>query len=218
METNPSNFFEDFIKFIRINIKTLKKNSRKFNRKYPNLQQTLQINVLYFFAIASFFCDVVATLDEIPDSMFIPPFLKSIVDSALLRFLLAPQRSYVVYLLSFEFIINRSVFRFSKLFKYNLLLITLLGMLQNLLIGYWKILFSRDISDFGADLDIPLSIAILTGIYSIFFWSYVYSYFSSIRGKFPELPGADWLTDSICFWLRIKTPRMRSGRFGSKRK
>jgi hypothetical protein len=29
-----------------------------------------------------------------------------------------------------------------------------------------------------------------------------------MQGKYTALPGMDWLTDSISFWLRIRTPRM----------
>ena len=45
--------------------------------------------------------------------------------------------------------------------------------------------------------------------------TYLYLYIRSIQGKFATIPGLEWLTDSVAFWLRIKTPTMR---FGKRRK
>ena len=40
---------------------------------------------------------------------------------------------------------------------------------------------------------------------------YSYLYIRAINNKFATLPGGEWLTDSIAFWLKIKTPTMRLG-------
>ena len=40
---------------------------------------------------------------------------------------------------------------------------------------------------------------------------YSYLYIRAISGKFATFPGTEWLTDSIAFWLKIKTPTMRMG-------
>jgi hypothetical protein len=41
---------------------------------------------------------------------------------------------------------------------------------------------------------------------------YIYLYLQSFRGKFATIPFMEWLTDSIAFWLRIKTPTMPFGK------
>jgi len=40
----------------------------------------------------------------------------------------------------------------------------------------------------------------------------VYLYFRAIRVKYATIPTMEWLTDSIAFWLRIKTPTKRFGK------
>ena len=45
----------------------------------------------------------------------------------------------------------------------------------------------------------------------IFILGYIYLYLTAINGKFATFPGMEWLTDSVAFWLRIKTPTMRTG-------
>jgi hypothetical protein len=45
--------------------------------------------------------------------------------------------------------------------------------------------------------------------FECFFYSYLY--IRAISGKFATFPGTEWLTDSIAFWLKIKTPTMRMG-------
>jgi hypothetical protein len=37
-------------------------------------------------------------------------------------------------------------------------------------------------------------------------------YFKAINNKFVTFYGMEWLTDSVAFWLRIKTPTMRFGK------
>ena len=49
----------------------------------------------------------------------------------------------------------------------------------------------------------------------LFMLLYFYLFLRAISGKFVLLPSMEWLTDSIAFWLRIKTPTMR---FGSRKK
>ena len=34
----------------------------------------------------------------------------------------------------------------------------------------------------------------------------------ALQGNFATIPGLTWLTDSVAFWLRIKTPTMRFGK------
>jgi hypothetical protein len=214
-KNNSSNvsFFSTLFKWIKKNTFLFKKQNRFFTKKYPNILQFLQLTILYFFALTSLLYSVLTILGHFPDIflLLIPTFIQDIVKSPLFRVFLAPEKTYVVYLFVIEFIIFRSLFNFSKLFKYNVLLIFLLEMMQNLLVSYWDLFFNRSYGNEIPLIDIPLAIICISLIYSVFLVCYVYSYICSIRGKFASLPYMDWLTDSISFWLKIKTPRMGSG-------
>ena len=121
--------------------------------------------------------------------------------------------------------IVRSVFKFSKLVKYNILLIFAMLMVQGLAISYWDVLFHREIAspvakwsyDEGTLIhtDKSLAIVFFFNTFVIFMLAYLYLYIRAIQGKFAVIPGMEWLTDSVAFWLRIKTPTMR---FGKRRK
>ena len=52
----------------------------------------------------------------------------------------------------------------------------------------------------------------------IFVLTYMYLFFKAMRGKYATIPGMEWLTDSVAFWLRIKTPTMRLGGKKGKKK
>jgi hypothetical protein len=118
--------------------------------------------------------------------------------------------------------IVRSTFKFSKLIKYNILLLFAVLMLQGLAISYWDLLFHRQIAssvakwsfDQGSLIytDKNLAIVFFLNTFFIFMVSYLYLYIKALSGKFATIPGMEWLTDSIAFWLRIKTPTMRFGK------
>jgi hypothetical protein len=212
-------FFFTFLKWIKKNIFLFKKQNRFFSKKYPNVLQFIQLTFLYFFALTSLLYSVLTILGHFPDIflMVIPSFIQDIVKSPIFRLLLAPEKTYVIYLLVIEFIIFRSLFNFSKLFKYNVLLIFLLEMIQNLLVSYWDLFFNRSYGNETPSIDIQFAIVVISMIYFVFLLCYVYSYICSIKGKFASIPYMDWLTDSISFWLQIKTPRMGSGGYGDSK-
>jgi hypothetical protein len=95
-------------------------------------------------------------------------------------------------------------------------------MLQGLMISYWDLLFHREIAapvakwsfDQGAIIftDKSLAVIFFLNTFLVFFCSYAYLYFVAMRGKFFRNPNMTWLTDSISFWLRIKTPTMGFGK------
>jgi hypothetical protein len=98
-------------------------------------------------------------------------------------------------------------------------------MIQGLAISYWDLLFHREIASSVARwifddsgfiyTDKFLSVIVFFCTFILFMLFYSYLYFVAIRGKFATIPGMEWLTDSIAFWLKIKTPTMR---FGSRKK
>jgi hypothetical protein len=206
--------WKKFLKKFKKLINVIKKNNQAFTAKYPNILASIQLTVVYFIAFISLFYSLINVLGDIPDTIYalIPSFYLKILYSPLLRFILSPEKTYVVYLLAIEFIIFRTVFRFSQLFKYNLLLIFLLEMFQNLLLSYWDLIFQRT-AEIGevSTIDINFAIFSVSLIFCLLFVLYFYGYICALRGKFVTYPYMYWLTDSIAFWLQIKTRNMGAG-------
>lgn len=215
MKKNNSNnlpFWQKFPKTIQKILKFVKKQNYAFNKKYPNVLQVIQLTFVYFFAILSLFYSMLNVLGQIPEIFLavIPSFVQNIIHSPVLRVVLAPEKSYIIYLFVIEFVIFRSIFKFSLLFKYNLLLIFIMEMFQNLLISYWDLLFNRQFGMEITNIDMNLAITFMSVLFLYFFICYVYAYFRALKGKFVTFPYMYWLTDSIAFWLKIKTPTMRN--------
>ena len=117
--------------------------------------------------------------------------------------------------------IIRPTLKFSKLIKYNVLLIFALLMLQSLCISYWEFLFHRqvttDVDDwiFGGEVlmftNLEFGIFFFFMTFLIFIFIYANMLFQALQGKLPTLsfiPGMDLVTDSVSFWLKIRTPTM----------
>jgi hypothetical protein len=215
-----------FVKRVKKAIKFIQKPLRKFSEKYPHIIQIIQLTFIYFFA----FIDLVyAVLNNVFSLGYVPeiirpffPFLSWILQSPILKVWASPEKVFFLSYVVIEFMVVRSAFKFTKLVKYNILLIFSLLMIQGLAISYWDLLFNREIAapvakwayDEGMIIytDKRLAISFFLNTFAFFSISYIGLYLRAITGKFPQIPGMEWLTDSIAFWLRIKTPTMRSGR------
>jgi hypothetical protein len=151
--------------------------------------------------------------------------------SPLLQIWASPEKVFFFSYLVIEFMVVKSVFKFSKLVRYNILLIFSLLMLQGLLISYWDLFCHRQIvssiSRWSYEqtllfTDKFLAYGLFYTTFFLFTGLYLYLYIIALSGKFSTFPGLDWITDSVCFWLKIKTPTMRAGKRkkkgGDKRK
>ena len=117
--------------------------------------------------------------------------------------------------------IHDAIFKFTKLVKYNILMLFALLMIQGLVVAYWDVIFHREVcngigkwilDDMGfIYTDRFLAYLFFFITFVIFMLLYSYLYIRAINNKFATLPGGEWLTDSIAFWLKIKTPTMRLG-------
>ena len=186
---------------------------KNFNKQYKKVLEILQLSFLYFFSFLVLIYSVKMYLGFLPGGIFSSiPLIQAIFNFQFLRFIAAPERTFFFYILTMELIINRNVFKVSKLVKYNILLIFILEMIQNVLLSYWELLFNRQISLVGGPeisiLDKTLLISFFSGMFSFFTVIYGYSYIKALQGKFVTFPYLEWLTDSIAFWLQIKTPTM----------
>nr|AYO28165.1 hypothetical protein [Synura petersenii]AYO28172.1 hypothetical protein [Synura petersenii] len=215
-----------FFKFIYNFFKPLLQMQANFNAKYPNIIQNIQLTFIYFFAIVDLLFSILNStfaLGGFP--AIIQPFMpviEAIFSSPILRLWASPEKVFFFSYVVIELMIVRSTFKFSKLVKYNILLIFALLMLQGLAISYWDLLFHREITtnvarwafDKGVLINTnrPLAIAFFFNTFLLFCFGYLYLYIQAIQGKFAILHNMEWLTDSVAFWLRIKTPTMRIGK------
>lgn len=215
-----------FVKLVKKSFKVLQNKFQDFSLKYPNISQIIQLTFIYFFALVDLIYSILSTvfsLGYFPEILApFYPFIKAILESPIFQIWASPEKVFFLSYVVIEFMVVRSTFKFSKLVKYNILLIFALLMLQGLMISYWDLLFHREIAtpvakwayDQGAIIftDKPLAIFFFLNTFVIFFTTYFYLYLRAISGKFATFPGMSWLTDSIAFWLRIKTPTMPFGK------
>jgi hypothetical protein len=210
-------------------LKSFQKTLSMFTEEYPNTTQSIQLTFVYFFAFIDLVYSILSTVynlgyyPELLDTQY--PLFRAIIMSPIVRFWASPEKVFFLSYLVLEHMVIRSTFKFSKLVKYNILLVFTLLMVQGLVISYWDLLFNPEMIRHSVDLnqaaiemdqgitleEISRIIAIV--LFLIIFLSFVgiysYSYWQALDGIFPTLPGFSWLTDSVCFWLRIQTPTMR---------
>jgi hypothetical protein len=221
-----SSIWLDLIKLGKQSFKLFQQNFRIFGSKYPALLQNIQLSFIYFFALIDLIysiLSVVFALNYFPE--ILKPFsyiISAILESPILKIWTSPEKVFFMSYVVIEFMIVKPVFQFSKLVRYNILLIFAILMLQGLMISYWDLLFNRQITasiqkwafDEGAIIftDKSLAIFFYFNTFILFLLSYSFLYIKAIQGKFATFPKMNWLTDSIAFWLRIKTTSMPYGK------
>jgi hypothetical protein len=206
-------------------VKVGKKILDTFNSLFPNTSQNIQLTFIYFFAVVDLMYSVlnnVFSLGGFPE-ILVPffPIIKAILTNPILRIWASPEKVFFMSYVVIELMVIRSVLKFSKLVKYNVLLLFAVLMVQGLVISYWDVLFHRQVTsavanwtyDHGMLIGTNKSLAIVFFFttFVFFIFGYLYFYIQALRGKFTTLPYLEWLTDSVAFWLRIKTPSMRYG-------
>lgn len=206
--------------------KFFKKNLDKFNETFPRISQNIQLTFIYFFALIDLMFSVlnnVFAMGYFPEFLIpLTPVIKGVFLSPFFSMWASPEKVFFMSYVTLELIVIRSALGFSKLVKYNVLLIFALLMLQGLTVSYWDLMFNREVThsiakwafDHGILIytDKTLAITFFLNTFIIFILLYCFLYVQAILGKFALIPGMAWLTDSIAFWLRIKTPTMRIGK------
>ena len=189
-------------KLIKLFLKSTNKNKQAIER--------IQLSFIYFFAVVVLSYSIQGFLGGFPDFVFqLFPYVQEILDVPLLKILATPEKTFFIYLIVLELLMSRSRYGFSLLVKFNILLIFILEMFQNLLISYWDLLFNREIEySFVGEMAVQikdLATFFFTTLYLFFLLTYSYCFIRSCSGRFPVFPGnAGFITDSIAFWLQIK--------------
>lgn len=200
---------------------------KTFDELYPNTSQNIQLCFIYFFAFVDLCYAILINIFALgyhPASIepFYPIF-REILTNPYLKLWASPEKVFMLSYLVIEFMIVRPIFRFSKLIKYNVILIFSLLMIQSLVISYWDCLFNKhvtsDIDDwiFGgenlmnSDLDFAVFIYCMT--FLLFVVIYAKFLIQGLNGKiatFHQIPGMTVVTDSAAFWIKLRTPTMKN--------
>jgi hypothetical protein len=202
-----SNFVRKMKKFLKLFLKSTRKNQFIIER--------IQLTFIYFFATVVLSYSIQGYLGGFPEFVFqLFPFLQDVLSNPILKLLATPEKTFVIYLVVLELLMNRSRFGFSLLVKFNILLIFILEMFQNLMVSYWDLFFNREIeyNYVGGEpiFDQELAIFFFIVLYFFFLMTYFYCYTKSLNGRFPVFPGtASFVTDSVAFWLQIKIPKKK---------
>jgi hypothetical protein len=214
---NKNSFYPKFFQKLINWLTKISKKFRKTAKTNRRVFEQFQLTFIYFFAVVVLTYTIRNSLGYFPEMLFrLFPFLVPIFDIQALKILAAPEKTFVLYMLIIEIFLNRSFFNFSVLVKFNVLLIFILEMLQNLLVSYWDILFNRelDVLNGGVVIARTATMFFYFFLFLFFFILYLYSYLSSLKGIFPKFPGVlKSITDSVAFWLQIKLLKK-----GNKRK
>jgi hypothetical protein len=206
MNNNSKNvsLFSSFTKSIKRFFKTF----RKTTSKHKNTLQRIQLTFIYFFAVVVLTFSIQSYIGTFPDLIYKLFPLQQLLNIQFLKIFATPEKTFILYLIILEVLINRSVFKFSLLIKYNVLLIFILEMFQNLLISYWDLLFNREIEFVGGGTPVisqEIAIVFFSLLFLFFLLLYLYCYIRSFQGKFPTFPGPlKPMTDSVAFWLQLK--------------
>lgn len=203
-------FFQKILQQIQILFKSFFRMFRSLSKQNPILFEKIELTFMYFFASIVLFYAVINSLGYLPPPLyFVFPFLPKLLTFPPLMFFARPEQTFFLYLLSLEFIVNRNILRFSLLVKYNLLLIFIVEMVENLVVTLWDFIYIREVELFII-AGIPITsetVAFLFFLlfFIIFFSLYIDSYIKSIKGKFPEFPGfLRCISDCVRFWLQMK--------------
>jgi hypothetical protein len=224
------NLYQNFLKFVKKYLFIIAEKFEKFDKTYPNTSRIIQLSCIYFFAVIDLFHSIlnnVLSLSYFPEN--VNPFLtgiQEVLESPFFKIWGSPEKVFLLSYVVIELMITRSVIKFPKFIKYNIILVFALLMLQGLVISFWDFIFHREISDAVSNWTYDEGMIVATNkalgvffyliTFIIFLGFYYYFYSNALKGKLATIKNFYWLTDSVAFWLRIKTPTMK--RFGGKNK
>ena len=209
------------LNLLKFCLKTLQSFSHKFNSKFPNVSQNIQLTCLYLCALIDLSFSILQNVyylgyfPEILQPYF--PLIQNVLLSPFLQVWVSPEKSFFVSYLFLDWVIIRSAFGLNKLMKYNVLLVFALLMVQGVMLSYWDLLFNREFLSAATEwsfdqgillsTDINLTISFYFTTFFLFCYLYGYFYYFALQGKFGNFPGLGWLSSSVAFWLRIKVQK-----------
>jgi hypothetical protein len=139
--------WQNTIKFLKIKVNSFRNYISQFN---PNTLQFIQLTFMYFFATVDLLHSVlnnVFSFGYVPEGLLpFYPFIKFILVSPIFKIWGSPEKVFFMSYVLIELVLVRNVVQFSKLVKYNMMLLFACLMIQGLVVSYWDVLFHREIS------------------------------------------------------------------------
>jgi hypothetical protein len=185
------------------------------------LLEKIQLTFLYFFAFIILVYNVKNSIRVTP---FFLIFLEDILKNPVLKMFGDPNKLFLFYTIAIQVMINRPIFKFSRLVQFNTLLLLLLEMTLNVLQHAWALIFNRELNYIvGQKFTITAADYIFYYIMLFLFgWIYLESYIRGINGRYPSLPGKlQIIRDCVAFWFQMNTDTMRfgpGGRYPTRKK
>jgi hypothetical protein len=197
--------YKRVVRVSKIAYKLYRKTSFAFSKTF----QRIQLTCIYACAILVLIFSLQQQMGYFPDSiMNVFPRIDILLKNGYLQRYMDPDKTFIVYVLVQELVLARKFTGFSTLVKYNVILIFVLELMQQLVTGWWDLFFRREI-DFSLGTTIIVRGAtelFYCGLFYVTLGLYVYSYVQSFRNIYPAFPGIlKAFTDSVAFWLRIRT-------------
>ena len=133
--TNSNNSFLKTLKKKLIKaIKIIQRQFDAYSKDYPSTVQVIQLSFIYFFALVDLLFGILTNVLALGDPpLLIQPFMgviKAILTNPFFQFWNSPEKIFFISYLVIELMITRSIFKFTKLVKYNILMLFALLMIQ----------------------------------------------------------------------------------------
>lgn len=191
-------------------ITKMKKKIKKWMGKNSIIMEKIQLTLLYGQASLSAIYLTRASTALTPwiiTTFF--PWVLPIFQIPLMQFMLSPEKTYVLFFILLNYMLNPKITPFSFFVRYNFFLVFTLEMVYTTIMMWSDLLLvDRTFSRIG-DLYQPL---ILIGFYNCLFtlllFTYAYSYVQGMVRKVPVFPGVlNGISLSAAFWIRSRKLR-----------
>lgn len=197
-------------KSTKILLKKFKKSQRslkKWMKTNNKIIERIQLTVLYGQAFLSAIFLTTSSTGRTPwiiTTAF--PGILPVFEIPIVQFLLTPEKTYVLFFLLVNYMINPKITPFSFFVRYNFFLVFSLEMIYSTTMMWSDLLLAdRTISKIN-ELVLPTNLLIFYNIlFTCLFTTYLYCYLQGIRQKIPVFPGIlNGIPVSAAFWIRSR--------------
>ena len=219
-----------FILFLDWITYSLNYSLKKFSRIAK--KESFQVNIAYLYSGVDL---SFTTLYSIYSLKEYPKFLEPLfsanqlfLTSFLTHIWGSPERVFLISFLILRYLVENKKSKLSKFIKYHVLLVFTILVVENLILNIVDFLFNQNFSSvvkvfsFSANL-LTFSNKLL--VCWLFLTTFllcllllIYCYRNALNYQLVDINGLKWLTDSVAFWVRIKTPTIPLIVFYQKRK
>ena len=141
-------FFKIFKKKCIKAAKLIQRQFDVYSNEFPRTVQIIQLSFIYFFALVDLLFGILTNVLSLGDPpLLIQPFMgviTAILTNPFFQFWNSPEKIFFISYLIIELMITRSIFKFTKLVKYNILMLSIFTYIINFLdfqsfdLGYYQ--------------------------------------------------------------------------------